>query len=414
MTDAKLEYLTTTMYVGVEAPELWLADPTNSLYNFYTNPNDPRWASFSRVLYHESIHFWQVFSSGYLADNIASDWKRLLEFEKNGRILPPSPKIESFITKSEAAAFSVFNLTECWARYWDVHTRGPHTILSEEGREITSLGPIKRTDPYTGKESYLAAAYDAVMLGPSEASEYSAPYRWMMDFTSGYSAFVAIVFPVLNHLAFGSPNPAINFQKSFETAWRSKPLRKKIEARTSNINIDWIELWMDILKLGFMPIVRERALPSFTPGADVISRGVLGSHPIYSRYLKRLNEMHQTIKGRKGMNELGLTNPDVSAADQKLILFLLNFALNNFWGVFSLPGQPDYRELLGNHLTPPRVVFHNYEWFSPGSGIEKLMQLQGGYEADYKKDIKSLDGRVKKFQTALYAKKIGVSPNQFK
>lgn len=422
MTAAVLDYLTATMRVGIDAPDAWLAVPHDAMYQFYENPNDERWASVSRILYHESIHFWQLFSSGYIGNIVGDDWHRLVTFEKTGRILPPSANLKAFATKKEHFPFSAKDLTECWARYWDVHTRGPVTILREEGRDTKNLGEIERISPLTGQYEYSQSAYDAAFLTPGEATEYSEPYRWMMDRTSGHSRFVATVFPVLCHLAFASPKPVEALYESFETAWRSRALRQKVNASVGIVNIDWIELWDDIAVLGFVPVARQRRLPLFTSGADVIKRGSLESHPIYSRYLHRLGIIQQFAEGWVRTNAGDKWCDNIPVEAQCLGEFQMRFAARNFWGIFAQPGQPEYRYLLGVNLAPARIVFRNYEWITPGSSTEKLSRVHKLFtegfteetlESQYATILRSLDERVEMFRTAVYAQSRGISVSQF-
>jgi hypothetical protein len=59
-------WLSGTVTIPVRAPEEWATD---GLVEFYKDPNKPEWGgTLCRVLYHESIHFWQLLSSAYLAN----------------------------------------------------------------------------------------------------------------------------------------------------------------------------------------------------------------------------------------------------------------------------------------------------------------------------------------------------------
>ena len=88
MSDAYFEYLTGTIMVPAEAPEEWQKE---GLGKFYLSPNDEQWGqSLCRVLYHESVHFWQLFSSAYIANLVSDDWRRLQHYEETGEVLPLS------------------------------------------------------------------------------------------------------------------------------------------------------------------------------------------------------------------------------------------------------------------------------------------------------------------------------------
>ena len=154
-------YLTGVVQVAVRCPRT-LRD--QDLGNFYHDPNNAEWGgSLCRVLYHESVHFWQVLASGYLGNLIASEWSRVDHFEKTGEIRPQSDAARAH-TERDSFPFSAYELVECWARYWDVHTRSPARIVDEEQAHFEIEVPGKAGRQYTN------FAFDEVMQrGPDAA-----------------------------------------------------------------------------------------------------------------------------------------------------------------------------------------------------------------------------------------------------
>jgi hypothetical protein len=105
---------------------------------------------------------------------------------------------------------------ECWARYWDVHTRNPARIIEED--QIPVVGPALLRIQQGNIDGYTAEAFDLFMQKGKNSEFYSAPYRYMLERSDGDSAFANIAFPILVFHAFGSPDPVGLLQKSLEHA----------------------------------------------------------------------------------------------------------------------------------------------------------------------------------------------------
>jgi len=288
--DPHFEYLTGIVKVPASAPLEWQKE---GLTEFYRSPNDDAWgATLCRVLYHESIHFWQLFSSGYVANLVADDWRRLQHFRATGEVRPLSTEANQYKITASGLPFSERELLECWARFWDVHTREPGAIIRDEGYPAEEVERLEMIDPYTGSKSYTHEAYDYLMRGGPASGSYEKPYRWLLDQTQGHSAFVAITFPILVHSAFGSPDPVKVFCETFDRAWNSSVLRPAIDSRFGYINLDWLNQWSAIIGEAHIPVIRKHHLPDFTSGLDVIARGPLASHPIYREYVDQFKVLH--------------------------------------------------------------------------------------------------------------------------
>ena len=67
-----------------------------------------------------------------MANRIAEEWLRLRAFEEDGVIKPKGRISSHYYEKIGEGKFSASELAECWARYWDVHTRSPAQIIREE------------------------------------------------------------------------------------------------------------------------------------------------------------------------------------------------------------------------------------------------------------------------------------------
>lgn len=408
--DPHFEYLTGTVTVPASAPMEW---QTEGLGEFYRAPNDDDWgANLCRVLYHESIHFWQLFSSAYVGNLLADDWSRLQHFRSTGEIKPLGPEARQYDTPTAGLPFSSRELLECWARFWDVHTRGPEAIIHDEGYPAEEVNHLTIIDPYTGVKSYTHEAYDYLMRGGPGSSLYEQPYRWLLDQTQGHSAFVAITFPILVHSAFGSPNPVGVFCEAFDHAWNSSLLRGAIDSRSGNINLDWLNQWSAIIGEAHIPVIRKHHLPDFTSGLDVIERGSLGSHPIYKEYVDQVEVLRGHLILYKQQFAAGPVPSDVTE--------LYNYAVTDMptrdpWVVFGLPGQPDYRYLLGQAFSPVRVQFENYilDGRRPVARRLREMATEKGGDETYSSVLDDLTPLVERFRRAEYAVSLGSPADAF-
>src|SRR5262249_37406102 len=86
----------------------------------------------SRVLFHETVHFWQYLASGYLAGIVEEDWGRLVAFERDQAKMPAGPRRLHFLQPHPEHGFAPVDLVEAFARFWDVHVIGPADLLEME------------------------------------------------------------------------------------------------------------------------------------------------------------------------------------------------------------------------------------------------------------------------------------------
>jgi hypothetical protein len=395
--------------VPAEAPVEWRE---NGLDEFYAGPNDERWGrTLCRVLYHESLHYWQVFSSGYIANLVAEDWQRLLEFEKTGQVRSHS----EFAARHWQAGdmpFSAGELAECWARYWDVHTRGPHTIVRDEGIELPPELVPQIEDPYSGVPAYTSEAYDFLIQHGAEASDYERPYRWLLERADSHSRFVALTFPILAHAAFGSPDPVGVLCAAFERAWGTPQIRENVTLNTShNINFDWLIHWSALTAAGVAPVLDELKLPSYTSGIAAIDRGPLSTHPVYAEAIQGTNLLNGKIREFRG--QYGDRPGD--DPNERHLFVSAGIAAGDPGAVFGLPGQPEYRYILGFAFPPAQVVFGNFTRTARRPIWLRLQEISAGKPdvEDYAGRIADLESRLGRFRRAEKAVSLGLPPDAF-
>jgi hypothetical protein len=409
MSSFEFDYLSGKINIPVHAPENWREE---GLSSFYHDPNNPEWGStLCRVLYHESLHFWQFLASGYLANLVAEEWQRLFKFRQTGEIGDLSPEVIAYRNKSENRPFSAAELVECVARYWDVHTRSPAKIIEEEKIEVENPNLLIRKSA-SGQINYTDLAFDTVMQKGLDCESYAAPYRWMLSQTAHTSVFVAVVFPLIAHFAFGSPDPVGVFCDVFEMAWKNQEYNQVVKRTvTGNINVNWVQLWPFIQGIVNAELLR-RKLPSFTSGLTVIERGSLRNHSIYREYLIKA----QGIAGHlKMIMSSGKKPEDFASTDEIESRYLLELASKDPWLVFGLPGQPIFRFLLGFHVPPPSVEFENYCYYSKRPAIIRADEIRRGAKTaeSYEMQSQALCDFVREFRAAEYAVSLGQDPKSF-
>lgn len=404
------EYLSGNINISAALPDHL---QKNGLDPFYEDPNNTAWGdTLCRVLYHESIHFWQFLASGYIANLVSEEWKRLNHFEETGEIIPQSEFLKKHIIHPENCTFSAFELVECWARYWDVHTRSPALIIKEEGIDISDLNLSETSSMGT----YSWIDYDTVMQKGKDSHFYAEPYRWLLEKASGNSYLVALLFPIITHAAFGSPAPVEAFTACFERAMQPNISMEIMQHRSGNINFDWLNSWNFVKGEILSPVLEEKNLPFYTSGFDVISRGELSDHPIYRDYPERMNVLWKHLEL---MNVLQSQDKDITESLESSMQDMENYALKTLpmqdpWVIFGLPGQPIYRYLLGHYLSPPGILFSDFNHYTRQTislGLLKEEKIEEG--ETYELQSQKLELQIKRFRAAEKAVSLGLAPDAF-
>ncbi|WMW24265.1 hypothetical protein RE474_09170 [Methanolobus sediminis] len=404
------EYLSGAINISAPLPDTL---QENGLDHFYEDPNNAQWGDvLCRVLYHESIHFWQFLASGYIANLVSEEWRRLNHFEQMNEIIPKSDFLKNFTLHSDDKPFSPYELTECWARYWDVHTRSPARIIQEEKIEIERLEPIDKR--LIGTYSWIE--YDTIMQKGEDSHLYAQPYQWLLEKSSGNSYLIALLFPIITHASFGSPDPVSFFTGCFERATQADITKEIMEHRSGNINFDWINSWTFAWYQIVLPTLEEKNLPIFTSGFDVIQRGILGTHPIYHQYLEKAQVLWKFVKLANifDASDEDKNNRTDYSMEQIENHAITEMAANNPWIIFALPGQPHYRHLLGHYLSPPMINFKNFTYSSDKvSSMWESGDKASESHVTFESQSNELEIRIKRFRAAEKAHSLGLPLNAF-
>jgi hypothetical protein len=370
------DFLTGTINVPVELPTELVK---NGLEQFYVNPNSELWGkSLCRVLYHESIHFWQLLGSGYLARIVRDEWDRVLEFEESGNV-PRQSFARMGFTIQKWGLPSAYEMLECAARYWDVHTRSPAVILEEE--EI----PIPSDVQTVGPMGYSHHAYDLVMSEGPDAKVYAAPYRALLKASSGHSRFVAYLFPIISFVALGTEDPSNFLFEGFRRSWNSLVVQDALQTCSRSINLDWYFMRVVVEREVLAPMLKEIGQP-----APMAGFGALESHPVLRDYKPRLFGLSQTAK----LGALKVGSPkDPYEEEAKASCELAGVDPSS---AFMFPGQPSNRWLLGHLMQPPAIRFANTTVYNVDTEVAE--------------DVAQ---RVRNFRVAEFAAEHGLSSTAF-
>jgi len=297
-----------------------------------------------RRWFHELVHLWQLFGSGFLA-NLACDQIAAVVLDEGRPTVSRTDLLEAFARNDDVTGFSVLDLHETLARYWDIHVMNPVRILrdyAEDGLDVSGAltraglnwddlqkAPVQdktiggqimvdnddtRTiRPYTGQ------AFDLAML---VEPTYTEPYRRMLAIFGSRES--AVFFPLIGHFAMQTRRPSRLFIALIEELY-SSGIRSTL-AEQRDIHQMWRAVYPAVAELAF------RMAPAFggsalTPGWQVlISRAE--NRPVLRHYA------------------------DLIRLALKMEGNLLDVAL-------ALPGDPQFRQLLASYYLPAATVFDN-------------------------------------------------------
>jgi hypothetical protein len=176
----------------------------------------------SRVLFHEAIHYWQLFSQSFLLRLVAEDWHRLIEYERTGQRTVYGSIRQEFHRQEPALGFSASELHECLARFWEIVAFGPNRVMRDQwlsGRAvfhpdfITANRPaaFQRLSEGAGPWGHVDFVEAMMMVGGEYAVPFLATGRSMGD-------AAIFVFPWLAHYAFQTRHPATLFARFVESS----------------------------------------------------------------------------------------------------------------------------------------------------------------------------------------------------
>lgn len=317
---------------------------------------------FSRVIFHESVHYWQQIGQSFLTRMILEDWERLIKFEKDGTKSEVGPYRREFVRKDQKLGFSARDLQESLARFWDVHVLGPHNLLeiefsdprraiSEEFKknyfELKTAGRII----HPKHAGYSDIAFDLAMS--ATAGNYAMPYQFIREHHN--SIATGTMFPLVGHFAFQTERPIDMFRKLIEIVGITVS-----RFRTGvSINDMWKYCYNHIRWQALELAEKEYKNRRLMQSAEIIYNSILNNHPVYSWILNELTNGVQVLSESRFVEELLKYQFDVD----------LNQLPRNARGILgqdfclACPGDPINRSFLLEWLSPPCILFpNNQKW----------------------------------------------------
>jgi hypothetical protein len=296
----------------------------------------------SRVVMHETLHYWQQLTHGFLARLAAEEWRRLSAFRKTGHFPPSGPLRRQYVLKHAELGFSVRTLHESLTRGWDIHICNPTQVLrlERESGQFTDEAFWARFEELEASGaldgpggSYTDLAYELGMEGAG--GRYAGPFRYLVQHSS--RARAGPVFPLAAHFALQTADP-------LESYARIAPLLAD-EARAlkpAAIEDLWVSYY-DHARQRIGPILDDMGQP-YLPGEDVL-REELANHPGYRRAIARLERLQRESWRAKPYHLFPPQVPEPIRRRQAADV------------VLATPGIPEHRALLVAYLPPPLVRF---------------------------------------------------------
>lgn len=401
------DFLSGIVTIRREAPADWEG---KAVLPFWTAPNEDEWGRrLCRVLYHEALHFWQFLSSPYLIEVVGRLWQQLENFEARGQLAAPEALWDEEDGQA-ATPFTTYEIVECWARFWDVHTRNPLTIIAEE--DIATDGSKLDHHGYYGDK-----AYDLVMTQGPNCQLYARPYRWLLEACRGNSLMANVLLPLMTNAAFSTLAPATFFHQAVQRALQSNNIKAEIAAfQNRAVNLTWLKIWDTVMMEAVAPFVThpDQAMRPFqTAGYEAIEEGALQSHPIFRHYAIKANGSNFKTWFQFFGDMTGAADPALAEYSEWINRIARKMPV---YGVYAMPGQPFYRSTLGTLVPPPRIEFQNFAWHAPRI-IQVDLSGQDRHRAEdghtFEDDYKALIPRIRRFRYALEAVKLGLPPDAF-
>lgn len=253
-----------------------------------TGPKDWR-PPLSRVIFHETVHYWQYIGHAHLIHLVAEDWIRLKHFDATGQSLPPGNLRRGFTRRTEEAGFSTQDLMEAHARFWDVQAIGPPLLieleLDDPNRDVNQVltraqyeqlkadGKIwHHFNEHGHGVGYSSLSFDLAMR--LAAGRYALPYLRLREETNDLIA--AALFPLCAHFALHSDSPP-----DFYLALLKRLAPRVDLARGRPIEYAWRSLYIDAWREAELLHLDRHGCEFFTGQATIHESPLFQDHVGY-------------------------------------------------------------------------------------------------------------------------------------
>lgn len=309
--------------------------------------DEPRHA---RIVFHESVHYWQQLGQGYMTKLAEEDWERLLDFEAHDARPQGGARRSAFVRRHPGCGFSAQDLHESLARFWDVHVIGPHRLL-----EMDFDDPKRAVDEFF-KDQYFALKKQGMIVHPEHggysniafdmamdaaAGNYARPYKYVRERCN--PAVTGVVFPLGGHCALQTDEPVEVFLKVIEAAARALERLPRQQA----IHDLWRACYSTVKTLA-LRAAGELGLGQLTGGAAVMKKGPLEEHPVYRWIYGELERGRVALQDTQFAEALARTFGNVPEGIRGALAVDM---------CLCCPGDTTHRSVLIEWLAPPCVSF---------------------------------------------------------
>lgn len=352
------------------------------LRRFFVAPNDAAFgARVPRTVVHESLHAFQLAGSSWLQRMVAEEWERVLTLEHTGTAPPLGPLRTTFGRPAPGMPYSVRDLVECLARFWDLHVRGPDRIIEEEalpdpGGRLAALRAARRAAG--GPPRYTMIEYEAAMRGGGSGESldsYARPYLWLE-----WAAFNA---PAVTTL--GAHDPAHNHTRASWAAQVLVPIAGFVALNTddpvralvvcadeilgdpeglrvptlagdlASIELDVLACWTPFVER-MARALRAAGLPPSASPRGLINRQGWCEHPVWRYHARRCDAI---ARGLTAMLTYDASGAPIMAPPQEPPgdALLRDVLRQHAFAAYALMGLPALRTQLGVAFAPPVMRF---------------------------------------------------------
>jgi len=311
----------------------------------------------SRVLFHETVHFWQYLNSGYLMQLVEEDWSRLIHFEDTGDYRRTASRRNHYVTPDEDHGMSPRDLVEVFARFWDVQVIGPPDLIAmeiEAGRsgvdiaaryhEMERRGSLR----HPGHGGYSWESFELAMEGPGGG--WARPYAVLRETCPVRAA--SVFFPIAASLALKTADPIRTFVFLMSGAADLENLLVPLETPHQM----W--RWCHDFLIGLL-VKRDDDL-LLGNGIKVAGEGPLGETPFWKWMIGYVLKSAAELAAR---DNPGLNWEEAVPQGIEELSFLL-----------ACPGDPCNRSLLVPLLLPPLVTFADGSMWCPAADAARSIQ----------------------------------------
>ena len=328
----------------------------DGLQRFFLTPNHADFgAAVPRILMHECLHVFQLAGSAWLQRMVAEEWQRVLAFEADGKAPPLGPLRTAWGQRAGDMPYSVRDIVECLARFWDIHIRDPRTILDEN-------------DTKPGPYDYLA--YEYALRAGAKLDSYPKPYLHI-QIAALHSPAIAklgaaspqhnekraswatqLLFPLVGFLALNTVDPVRAFIVGMDDIL-GDPDGLIIPTAATADGIDHIELtWLSVwpqLTPRLAAALAKAGLPLGANPMGLADQPGWSDHPVWRFGVARAQALVRYL------DAIAQAPPPPDAPGWKLAIAEITARTlkENGFAVHAFPGLPVFRAALGFAFAPP-------------------------------------------------------------